>query len=738
MFLNLINNIAFLVALVAAGQLVISHLPRHSLNQRIVLGLLFGGVVLLGMANPVNFAPGLIFDGRSIVLAVAGVVGGGVAAAIAAAMAAIYRYQLGGIGAVIGITIILQSALLGSLAQMWWARLETTPRAGHYLVLGILVQLAQLAAFTQIPNQAGYAFIEQAWWVLLLFYPLATMLLCLIFRNHERLLVDQQALQAAQDTLIRERAILRTLIDTLPDLIWLKDPQGVYLACNPRFEQFFGAREQQIAGKTDYDFVSRELADFFRNNDRAAMEKNGPTRNEEEVTFAADGHRERLETTKVPMRDAHNQLIGVLGIAHDITERKAAENELQQYRHHLEELVAQRTAELASAKDAAEAANRAKSTFLANMSHELRTPINGIMGMLHMAKRRMDDPVGSAQLDKAHDAAHHLLGVLNDILDLSKIEAGRLVLEDKPLQLADILDTLTGVLGHRAAEKGLSLETELPDALARLPLQGDPLRLGQILLNLAGNAIKFTNQGSVRIRVRPLTETPAAVQVRFDISDTGIGIEPGVRERLFASFEQADSSMTRKYGGTGLGLVISKQLVQHMGGEIGVESTPGAGSTFWFTVRLVRRKVDAVPPAPTFDGANAEDRLRRDHAGTHVLLAEDEPVNREVACFQMEDIGFVVDIAENGREALDLACRNDYDLILMDMQMPIMNGVDAARAIRAESRNRTTPILAMTANAFTEDRELCLQAGMNEHIAKPVRAERLYQILLKWLERPAP
>ena len=255
MILNLINNIAFLVALVAAGQMVISRFHEDALSRRVWLGLLFGAMTLLGMLNPVIFAPGVFFDGRSIVLSVVGVVGGAVPALIAATMAGVYRYQLGGAGVIVGVAVIMQSALLGVLARRWLARWSDTPQAVHYLALGVVVQLAQLAAFTQVPNRAGFAFIEQAWWVLLLLYPLATMLLCLIFRNHEQHLIDRQTLQRAQEAVAHERVFLRTLINTLPDLVWLKDPEGVYLACNQRFEQFFGAREQDIVGKTDYDFV---------------------------------------------------------------------------------------------------------------------------------------------------------------------------------------------------------------------------------------------------------------------------------------------------------------------------------------------------------------------------------------------------------------------------------------------------------------------------------------------------
>jgi signal transduction histidine kinase/ActR/RegA family two-component response regulator len=434
---------------------------------------------------------------------------------------------------------------------------------------------------------------------------------------------------------------------------------------------------------------------------------------------------------KSPENTARHRLFGAL---RDISERKSVELEL--YRHHLETLVEERTAALSIAKDAAEAANRAKSTFLANMSHELRTPMNGVMGMLELAKRRMSDPQGLDKLDKAKGAADRLLALLNDILDLSKIEAERLVLDASPLQLGDSLDNVTHVFSHKAAEKGLRLDTDLPAELALRPLTGDPLRLGQILLNLVGNAIKFTDAGHITVSVRLIEETVESLRLRFEVRDTGIGIDTEAQTRLFLSFEQADNSMTRKYGGTGLGLAISKRLVKMMGGEIGVDSVPGKGSTFWFVVPLQKREQGAVLPAPTFASLTAEQRLRQDYTGTRILLAEDEPITQEISRGLLEDAGLSVDQAEDGMQAVALARQNRYALILMDMQMPNLNGVDATRAIRALPGYAATPILAMTANAFDEDRQRCLDAGMNDHIGKPVDPERLFETILKWLTTP--
>jgi len=422
------------------------------------------------------------------------------------------------------------------------------------------------------------------------------------------------------------------------------------------------------------------------------------------------------------LADAFNAMMS------EIAQRDRA---LQEQRDQLEVTVEQRTLALSIAKEAAEAANRAKSTFLANMSHELRTPMNAIMGMTSLAQRRAADPKLRDQLAKIDLASRHLLAVINDILDISKIEADRLTLERIDFRIKECVENLVDLIGQRAQEKGLVFQVDLPEDLVGLDLRGDPLRLGQILLNLVGNAIKFTPAGAVHLRMRCVSRHPDRVVIRFEIQDTGIGMSAEEQQRLFTAFEQADSSMTRKYGGTGLGLAISKRLVHLMGGDIGVESQPDAGSTFWFTA-CFDRPLSAVSPAPTV-AQNAEAQLQACAAGRRILLAEDEPINQEVSIEMLEDAGFSVDLAEDGAAAVDMARRENYDVILLDMQMPKLNGVEAARQIRALPAYARTPILAVTANAFSDDRERCLAAGMNDHIAKPVDAAALYATLLKWL-----
>ncbi len=431
-----------------------------------------------------------------------------------------------------------------------------------------------------------------------------------------------------------------------------------------------------------------------------------------------------------PLRQPDGRISHYVAVKEDVSEKKRLGAELDAHRHHLEELVAERTVQLAAAKKTAEAANQAKSIFLANMSHEIRTPMNAIVGLTHLLQR---DGVTSAQaerLDKIDNAARHLLAIINDILDLSKIEAERLILEQTDFALAAVLDHVGSMIAEQTRAKGLQVEIDTGATPAWL--RGDPTRLSQALLNYASNAVKFTAQGSIALRARLLEARDDRLLIRFEVQDSGIGISPENQAGLFRAFEQADPSTTRKYGGTGLGLVINQRLARLMGGEVGVESASGQGSTFWFTAWLGRGR--GIMPADSRPRPiDAENELRRRHAGARLLLAEDNLINREVALELLHGLGLAVDTATDGQETLDKVRDYAYDLILMDVQMPRMNGLEATRAIRALPGRASIPILAMTANAFEEDRRACIAAGMNDFVAKPVDTEVLFETLLKWL-----
>jgi len=412
--------------------------------------------------------------------------------------------------------------------------------------------------------------------------------------------------------------------------------------------------------------------------------------------------------------------------------RAAAELQFEDREAELTQLVAQRTAELAEAKAAAEAANITKSAFLANMSHEIRTPLNAITGMTHMLRRSGLTPQQTDKIDKIENAGNHLLRIINDVLDLSKIEAGKFTLEDAPIHVEALLGNIASMLSQKASDKGLHFSSETVSRPHNL--YGDPTRLQQCLLNYAANALKFTETGHITLRVKEESQTEDTATLRFEVEDTGIGISPEARPKLFSAFEQADSSTTRKYGGTGLGLAITKKIAEAMGGTVGVTSTEGHGSTFWFTA-VVRKGQHSVEEAARARLESAEQEIKRVHAGRRILLSEDEPINREISKILLEDVGFQVDLAEDGEEAVAKASAGQYAVILMDMQMPLLDGLDATQQIRRLPAYQAIPILAMTANAFAEDKKRCFEAGMNDYISKPVTPEVLYETLLKWLEK---
>jgi two-component system, sensor histidine kinase and response regulator len=432
----------------------------------------------------------------------------------------------------------------------------------------------------------------------------------------------------------------------------------------------------------------------------------------------------RTLTTKWQLaRQAQSQIDG---LEQAVRERTGAlELANQRLSQHLE-MQDRMIEELAAARVAADFANQAKSEFLANMSHEIRTPMNAVLGLSHLMQKTELTPRQRDYIDKLQSSGQHLLGIINDILDFSKVDAGKLDLERTDFELKSLLDNASAVLNEKCRAKNLDWVLEVaPDVPPHLT--GDPLRLGQILINYANNAVKFTERGRIAVTISVDERTDDDVLLHLRVADTGVGITPEEKGRLFQRFSQADASSTRKFGGTGLGLAICKKLADLMGGEVGVDSVPGQGSTFWFRARLGIGK--ASLPALPGKGLAAL-------VGARILLVEDNDINQLVARETLEDAGLKVDVAADGQIAVAMVTQARYDLVFMDMQMPVMDGVTATRAIRKMEGLDKLPIVAMTANAMEKDRQACIDAGMDDVLTKPIDPQSMWDVLLRWLGAP--
>ncbi|RNF27757.1 hypothetical protein NM04_26805 [Massilia aurea] len=505
-----------------------------------------------------------------------------------------------------------------------------------------------------------------------------------------------------------QRLLLDTVLDNLDAEVYLKDGLRRIRYLNAKGAASLGRPAAELIGRRDVEAMGRALADAAWELDRAVLH-DGRRSSAQVAQSAPGGAPRQLWTVRLPMQV--DEEAAVLCVATDVTEL-----------HRL--------------KARADAASKAKSDFLSNMSHEIRTPMNSIIGMTHLALQAAPDARQRDYLEKIYHSGQHLLGIINDILDFSKIEAGMLELSRVCFMLDALMRNVEAQLGTAAVAKGLGFDIEIDPVLMR-PLCGDSLRLEQVLLNFAGNAVKFSERGRITLRARLARAFGPEVLVRFEVEDRGIGIDAAALPHLFSPFQQADQSATRRHGGTGLGLAISRQLAELMGGEVGVVSTPGEGSTFWFTARLALDDAGGGRSGGMLGAglgaAPAPAQARLDDCA--VLLVEDNAFNQQVARELLEQSGAAVEVANNGQEALAAMVDKHFDCVLMDVQMPVMDGLEATRRIRRDPALRDTLVVAMTANAGVDDRARCLAAGMNEFLAKPVVPELLAATIARCLGR---
>ena len=556
----------------------------------------------------------------------------------------------------------------------------------------------------------------------------------------------QQLSQAFNTMLLQlhkaqEDSRFRELFDHVSDVVWIQDLAGNILETNEIGYKTLGyTREELLALKVE---------DICGPDDPALV---SITLQEQGQAVYRTSRRHKLGL-KIPFEVKANQIVYkdapcILTVARDITTIREAEEVIRRQNLILEDMVDQRTAalsaamvDLENARQAAESANLAKSQFLANMSHEIRTPINGVLGAIDLLLNSDITDKQRRLLENARDSGNILLVLINDILDLSRIEASEMVLEKIPFHLSALVEEVVHLLAREAQAKGLAIACRIfPGTPFRV--QGDPVRLRQILLNLSSNAIKFTHTGHIAVGVRCVQEQADTATIRVEVQDTGIGIAPEVQSVIFEPFRQGDGSMTRKFGGSGLGLAIVKHLVTLMGGEIGVDSQPGLGSTFWFSIPFLKDSRVAPDSVVLKDGDRhnlpvAAAQKRTFAAAARILLAEDNLVNQEIASAMLTHMGCLVDVVSDGVQALEALTREHYDLVFMDCQMPELDGYEATKAIRAGESGAAgpsrLPIIALTAHAMAGDRELCLAAGMDDYLAKPFNLEQLREILDKWL-----
>jgi len=529
---------------------------------------------------------------------------------------------------------------------------------------------------------------------------------------------------------------LSQAVEQSPNSCIISDTRGIVEYVNAAFTH--------ITGYAAHEVVGRKVG-FLKSGETPAETYielwkklgNGEVWQGEFINKRKNGERFNDLSIISPIRQEDGEITHYVSIQKDITEKKLIEEEVDLYRRDLENLVLQRTSEYLEAKSQAEAASRAKTDFLANMSHEIRTPMNAIIGFNALCLRTDVNEKQKDYLTKIGSAAQSLLHIINDILDLSKIESGLFTLESIPLNISQTLNDISNLVSALATDKGLTIELDIAPEIPAEGILGDALRLQQVLLNLCSNAIKFTQHGTIYMRCQVESRARETLVVRFSVQDSGIGISPQQIPMLFHAFTQADASTTRRFGGSGLGLSICKGLVEKMGGRIWVESEPGQGSNFIFTVQFALGEHQPQEADNQLTFAQLEQQMRR-LRGAKVLVVEDNAFNQQVARDLLVEYGLQVDVAENGLVAIEKIERQNYDVVLMDIQMPVMDGYTATRLIRQNPHCQTLPIIALTASVLRSEKDICLQAGMNDRLAKPIVPEHLFSALLSWVKYTQP
>lgn len=673
--------------------------------RQCVFGLFMGLTVIFTMVHPINIQPGIFIDARSPLVGLTTLFGGPFAGLLAALVGGGYRVWLGGVGMPAGVMNVALSLLVGIAFARWIHRRATPMRAVDLLIFGFLLSVVTLSTLALLPSwDLALEVLTKTGLPLQIIIPIGTLFL-------GGLLLREQRQRDAELLVAESESRYRLLADNVTDLILVMRADRTVAYVSPSVREILGYDPDELVNRLPVAFVhpddQQHAFSAF-----SGMQAGAPALTITHRLLHKDGRYLWVESSMRPARNDDGGF-NVVAAIRDVTERKRYE------------------AQLHDARSEAESANRVKSEFLAAMSHEIRTPLNGVIGFADLLLGTDLTPEQRQYVALQREAGRGLLAIIGDILDYSKIEAGKLELEERPFDLHRLMRDCRDLMSNAASQKGLLLQLALGASVPRY-VRGDEARIRQILLNLVGNAVKFTEQGSVLLSVGQLSgeKTPveggAAPLMRFSVSDTGAGIPLTEQPNLFQRFSQGDRSTTRRYGGTGLGLIISKQLSELMGGRIGFQSSPGVGSTFWFEIPLpIAAEIRAVAEQPASSGQARAGRI---------LLAEDVPMNQIVTSSILCKAGHTVEVAEDGLAAVEALRAGAFDLVLMDMQMPRMDGLQATAEIRRMPGQRGgIPIIALTANALADQLQRCLDAGMNDHVTKPIDRDTLLSTVDRWL-----